>query len=134
MYPIYLLGVLSAVAVFALAPFEDGGKYLFIPAIIVLAGAVKQFQLQFQSLTLADGKLRYQTGMLSRSTRTMELSKVQDVRVDQSLMQRIVGTGDISIETAGETSRLTMTNIDQPQSVADAILEAAQGSRQAASR
>jgi hypothetical protein len=33
--------------------------------------------------------------------------------------------GDISIETAGESSRLTMSGIDRPQVVADQILEAA---------
>jgi uncharacterized membrane protein YdbT with pleckstrin-like domain len=63
--------------------------------------------------------------MASRSTRTMEIHKVQDVRVDQSLTQRLLGTGNISIETAGETSRLTLVNIDRPQYVADRILEAA---------
>ena len=55
----------------------------------------------------------------------MEIKKVQDVRVDQSLGQRILGVGDISIETAGESSRLTMVSIDRPQAVADKILEAA---------
>jgi uncharacterized membrane protein YdbT with pleckstrin-like domain len=64
---------------------------------------------------------------LSKTVRTIQLTKVQDVRVDQSLWQRIFRLGDISIETAGETSRLTITNVDQPREVADEISEAAQG-------
>ena len=55
----------------------------------------------------------------------MEIKKVQDVRVDQTLGQRILGMGDISIETAGDSSRLTMRSIDRPQVVADQILDAA---------
>jgi uncharacterized membrane protein YdbT with pleckstrin-like domain len=51
---------------------------------------------------------------------------VQDVRVDQSLGQRMLGVGDISIETSGETSRLTMENIDRPQTVADELIAASQ--------
>jgi hypothetical protein len=31
--------------------------------------------------------------------------------------------GDLSIETAGETSRLTISEIDQPQKIADHINE-----------
>jgi uncharacterized membrane protein YdbT with pleckstrin-like domain len=52
---------------------------------------------------------------------------VQDVRVDQSATQRMFGIGNLSIETAGEASRLTIRNIDQPQSVADQVLAASHG-------
>ena len=55
----------------------------------------------------------------------MEVAKVQDVRVEQSFMQRLLGIGTISIETAGETSRMTMAGVAQPHEVADYILEAA---------
>jgi hypothetical protein len=41
-------------------------------------------------------------------------------------MQRMFKVGDISIETAGETSRLTIPDVDNPQSVADEILNRAQ--------
>jgi uncharacterized membrane protein YdbT with pleckstrin-like domain len=62
--------------------------------------------------------------MFSRSVRTMELVKVQDVRVDQTLMDRMLGLGTIHVETAGETGRLSMGGVAQPQEVADYILEA----------
>jgi hypothetical protein len=48
---------------------------------------------------------------------------VQDVTVRQSVAQRIYGIGDLTIETAGETSRLTFPNIDSPQQVADQIID-----------
>jgi hypothetical protein len=37
-------------------------------------------------------------------------------------MQRLLSVGDISIETAGETSRLTIQNVDNPQQMADDIM------------
>src|SRR5687767_9652466 len=64
-YPIYALGFICTFAVFAFSPFEDGAKYLFIPVVVVVIGAFKQFRLQFQSLMVDGGKLRYKTGMLS---------------------------------------------------------------------
>jgi uncharacterized membrane protein YdbT with pleckstrin-like domain len=98
---------------------------LIFPAIIFLWALVRHLKLRFTRLSLRGDKLRYETGILSRSTRTMEVHKVQDVRVDQKLSQRLIGTGDISIETAGETSRLTMKSVDRPHGVADRLLEAA---------
>ena len=74
-------------------------------------------------MTMVGDKLRYETGMLSKATRTIQLSKVQDVTVRQSVAQRMGGVGDLSIETAGETSRLTFPNIDGPQAIADKIID-----------
>ncbi len=96
-----------------------------LPALLLLWTALRHLHTRFTVLRLESGKLRYQTGVLSRSTRTLEISKVQDVRVDQSLVQRVLGIGSLTLETAGETSRLTMANVDRPQEVADRILEAA---------
>jgi hypothetical protein len=35
------------------------------------------------------------------------------------------GVGDVSIETAGESSRLTLSNVDNPQALAEEILDRA---------
>jgi uncharacterized membrane protein YdbT with pleckstrin-like domain len=76
---------------------------------------------------VAGDKLRYESGVLSKTTRTIQISKVQDVRADRTLGQRLMGVGDVSIETAGETSRLTLPNVDHPQAVVDAIVDLAPG-------
>ena len=60
---------------------------------------------------------------VSKSTRTIQISKVQDVRVDQTLTQRLLKIGNLSMETAGETSRLTVVNVDHPQDVADELID-----------
>ncbi|MCL5744000.1 MAG: PH domain-containing protein [Acidobacteria bacterium] len=77
---------------------------------------------QITKISILEDKLRYETGLLSKTTRTIQLPKVQDVTVQQRLSQRIFGVGDLSIETAGETSRLTVMNIDAPQVIADEII------------
>jgi membrane protein YdbS with pleckstrin-like domain len=74
---------------------------------------------------ISGDRLRYETGIAARTTRTIQLSKLQDVRVDQGIWQRIFNIGDISLETSGETSRLTIFNIDRPQAVADELLNRA---------
>jgi putative membrane protein len=103
---------------------------LLIPALLFFFPVRGHIRRHFTKATLTGDKLRYESGVLSKTTRTIQISKVQDVRIDQSLAQRLVGTGNLAIETAGETSRLTIENIDDPQAVADAITDASQGQLQ----
>ena len=43
--------------------------------------------------------------------------------------RRMIGVGDLSFETAGESSRIVMRSIDRPQLAADHILELAKSQR-----
>ncbi len=93
-------------------------------ALLLLWPASRHWRQRFTKMTMVGDKLRYETGVLSKATRTIQLSKVQDVTVRQSLGQRMGGIGDLSIETAGESSRLTFPNMSQPQAIADRIMDA----------
>jgi uncharacterized membrane protein YdbT with pleckstrin-like domain len=97
-----------------------------ILCILLLWAATRHIKRLSMKLTVSLDKLRFETGILSKSTRTIQLAKVQDVRVDQSLRQRMVGVGTLSIETAGEASRLVIHDIDQPQPLADEIMRRAE--------
>jgi uncharacterized membrane protein YdbT with pleckstrin-like domain len=98
---------------------------LVVPGAVLLFALGKHVRLRFTRLIVASGKLRFESGLFSRSVRTMELAKVQNARVDQTFMERLLGLGTVSIETAGETSLMTMKGVEAPQQVADYILEAA---------
>ena len=102
---------------------------LAIPALGLLILAVRHMRRRLIKLTILDDRLRYETGLLSKSTRTMELTKIQDVRVDQQLGQRLLDVGDLSLETAGESSRIVMRSIDNPHAAADKILELSRAHR-----
>ena len=108
--------------------FPEASKWpLFVAALLLLWPLSQDFRQRFTKMVIAGDKLRYECGILSKTVRTIQLTKVQDVRVDQSLWQRIFRLGDLSIETAGETSRLSIANVDRPHEVADEISDAAQG-------
>ncbi len=93
--------------------------------VLALFVAIRHIQRRVTRITVLSDRLRYESGMFSKTTRTVELAKVQDVRVDQTLGQRILNMGNISLETAGSSSRLVMNAIDSPQEAADHILELA---------
>jgi uncharacterized membrane protein YdbT with pleckstrin-like domain len=96
-----------------------------IPLILAFFVAIRHIQRRVAKITVLTDRLRYESGFSSKTTRTVELSKVQDVRVDQTLFQRMMNVGDISLETAGGSSRMVMAMIDRPQAAADHILELA---------
>jgi len=99
--------------------------YLPIASLLGLLWPIKRhLQRQTVKLTIAGDKLRYETGLASKSMRLIQLSKVQDVRVLQSFFQRIFDVGNISIETAGENSRLVVQNLNGPRQLAEQITDA----------
>ena len=102
---------------------------LAVPLFLQLWAAARQVVRLATKLTVSADRIRYESGLLSKTSRVMELAKVQDIRVDQTLGQRLLQIGDLSLETAGETSRLTMASIDRPQQAADHILELSRAQR-----
>jgi membrane protein YdbS with pleckstrin-like domain len=102
---------------------------LLPPAALLLFTAIRHVRLRLAKITITGDKLRFESGLFSKSTRSVELVKVQDVRVDQSFWQRVFNVGDLSLETAGGSSRIEMDQIDRPQEAADHILELARTQR-----
>ena len=109
--------------------WRDNEKLQFVPlvAFVVLIwplpGALRR---QFTKTTITGDRLHYETGVFAKTTRTIQLSKLQDLRVDQTFTQRIFGVGNLSIETAGAASWEAIRDVDNPQRVADEILNRAQ--------
>jgi uncharacterized membrane protein YdbT with pleckstrin-like domain len=119
-----VLGADVAYLVWMRDSHDLGWAPLLLPVVLVWP-LFRWLRLRFTRATISGDHLRYELGMAAKTTRTIQLSKVQDVTVHQSIPQRLFGVGDISIETAGETSRLTLFNVDDAQKVADEILGAA---------
>lgn len=126
-YALVLLVIIGGVIGASMLP-PDYDKYRYwlmgAPVLLLIWPVRRHVKRQFTRATIAGDKLRYEVGALGKITRNISLPKVQDVRVDQSVTQRIFNIGNLAIETAGEASRLTIANIDRPQHFADQILAA----------
>ena len=126
-YAAVLLVILAAIIVhYKYLADQHPTPWLPIGSLILFLWPIKRhIQRQTVTLTIAGEKLRYETGLASKSTRIIQLPKVQDVRVVQSLFERMVDVGDISIETAGENSRLVVESLDCPRELAEQIIDLA---------
>ena len=102
---------------------------MLIPVVLALFIAIRHIRRRMTLITITTDRLRYESGLFSKTTHVVELVKVQDVRIDQTFAQRIFNIGDISIETAGGSSRIDLTSIDNPQDAAEHILKLAQAAR-----
>ena len=114
------------IAYLALWRDSVGPWVMVLPVLVLMWPATRALRRRFTRTTLTADRLRFETGMGAKSTRTIQLSKVQDVRVDQRLSQRFFNVGNVSIETAGEASRLTIHDVDNPQGLADEIMDRVQ--------
>jgi membrane protein YdbS with pleckstrin-like domain len=127
----YILSLLLAVAIAVyLLSMRNQPDYdprmwavLIVPALLLIFVMIRHGRRRLTKLVIMSDRLRYESGLFSKTTRTVELAKVQDVRVDQTVSQRMLGIGDLSLETAGGTSRIVILSIDRPQEAADHILE-----------
>ena len=109
-----------------LPPTSQNIAYLVAPiAIFSLIMSVAVVRLNLTRLTLAPPQLNFESGLLTKTQRSFNLSKIQDVRVEQSLVERLFRVGTITIETASENGSVRIESIDSPRQVADQILAAA---------
>lgn len=123
---VLMLLVVVGLEILCYTQLPDGPRWpMALVPLLMLWPALRYFRRRYVKATVSGDRLRYESGIASRSTRTIQLSRIQDVRVDQSITQRMFGVGNLSIETAGESSRLTILNVDQPQELADEIVNRA---------
>jgi uncharacterized membrane protein YdbT with pleckstrin-like domain len=103
----------------------DGPPWVAAILLIVLIPAIRMhLGRRMVSMRFHDDHLTVETGVLSRTRRTVDMVKIQDVTVRQTFGQRILGVGDIMLESAGESGALAIANLDNPRAIADQILAA----------
>jgi len=102
---------------------EDQPAWLIaVPLLAFFAPLQMHLRRRFVSLRLHEGHLTIETGFLSRTRRTVDMAKIQDLTVGQTLGQRLLGVGDLRLESAGESGAMGIRNVDRPRELADSIL------------
>jgi uncharacterized membrane protein YdbT with pleckstrin-like domain len=102
---------------------------MILPAVLLLFLFIRHLKRLATKMTVEGERLQYEEGIFSKSTRTLEIAKVQDVRVDQTLLQRMINVGNLSVETAGTSSHIVIPSIDRPNDAARHMLDLAKSQR-----
>ncbi|MGI8735149.1 MAG: PH domain-containing protein [Pyrinomonadaceae bacterium] len=121
----YLLAVIGGIALVFLLALIPVPAYISIALALLLLLIPAYFHLRRNMIryTLTDAKIEIDTGLISRTTRNIPLSKIQDVTVSASIPQRILGFGDLIVDNASEMGGTTVLhNINKPRHYADLLL------------
>ena len=97
---------------------------LVLPALLLVLPLWSHLRCRLTRVTVGDDKLHYRTGILRKTERSVRISGIRNVLVEQTFFRRILGVGRLVIET-GEGTDLIMDDLDNPEHVAALILGAA---------
>lgn len=111
--------VTVAVAVAAIVFIPGGSAQTLIRLIIaavavvviLVVGLIPFLRWVTTSYTLTNRRFVLRNGILSRSGRDIPLTRVNDVSFEHNLIQRMLGTGTLIVESGGEHGQLVLKNI-----------------------
>jgi len=92
--------------------------------LLFLLPAVYHIKQKLVRYTLTDSKLEIDEGLIARTTRSVPLRRIQDVTVSASVMQRLLGFGDLMIDNASEEAgKVVLKNINDPKERAEDMMK-----------
>jgi putative membrane protein len=97
---------------------------VLIFSVIFITPAIIRHIIFVQTVyTLTTIKIEVRTGLFSKNSRNIPLRHIQDVYVSETFKERMLGIGDVVIDTAATESKMSLDNINQPRKYADMILD-----------
>lgn len=94
-------------------------------AVLLLASAAwlgwRVARRNTTDFVLTTDRLVYRSGVLAKHGKEIPLERVNDIAFRQSFFERVIGTGDLSIESAGAQSREAFADIPRPSVVQNEI-------------
>lgn len=132
--PILVLIVVGALAGVGIAFVPDGGAQRWLQlAILVIAVAlvfvfflVPLLRWMTTHYVITTNRVMFRVGILNRQGKDVSLRRITDVAYTQSLWDRIVNSGTLTIESAGEGTALDLSNIphsDRIQQLINRLVE-----------
>lgn len=125
-YGLAVIGAFLLVAIFSLflSPWIGIGPGVIIGLALLLIPAYFHLKQKLVRYTLTDTTIEIDRGLISRTTQNIPLRRVQDVTISATLVQRLLGYGDITIDNASEDGgKVVLDNVDAPKRNADLILK-----------
>ena len=127
-YAAYAAAVFGAFLVVALItvvlPMLSPWIAVAIGVLLLLIPAFYHFKQKLIRYTLTDTTIEIDSGLISRTTQNVPLRRVQDVTVSSTIMQRLLGFGDVVIDNASDDGgKVVLNNIDSPKKYADILLK-----------
>jgi uncharacterized membrane protein YdbT with pleckstrin-like domain len=93
-------------------------------AAIAIAGAwliVVWIRWQSTSYTLTDQRIKIDTGVFGRSSKTIPIDRIQDATTRQTLFGRMLGYGRVEVDAAGAQGAEVLDHLPNPGAFRDQV-------------
>ncbi len=91
--------------------------------LLLLMPAYYHLKQKTVRYAVTDSKIEIDSGLISKTTRSIPLRTIQDVTVSASVSQRMLGFGDLIIDNASEQGgKIILKNINSPKKYAEILL------------
>lgn len=113
---------------------ETVAIYLMIGALVVSASwmVVKMVQWRTTYFVVTSHRVIYRQGVLARNGVEIPLERMSNVNFKQTIFERLIGAGDLIIESSGRDGQQKFSDIQNPEEVQN-IVHAALQSRESQS-
>ena len=82
--------------------FKDDLAFVLFAGFAVLTAIKEWLEQWITEIAITDRRVIYKTGLIRRQTAEMNMDKIESVKVDQSLLGRLLNYGSIHIRGTGE--------------------------------
>jgi len=113
---------LAAIAVFGYFGLPIGTS-LALSLVSFAFPFLRHFQRNRIVYTLTPSKIEIDFGIISKTVRNIPLRSTQDVTVSAGIFERIIGVGDVIIDSAAEAGKIQMRQVSDPRKYANLILQ-----------
>jgi uncharacterized membrane protein YdbT with pleckstrin-like domain len=97
--------------------------FVLLGFLLLLIPAFYHFKRNIVRYTLTDSKIEIDEGFIFQNTRNIPLRSIQDVSVSSTIIQRMLGFGNLIIDNASEDGgKIVLKNIDTPKQYADVLM------------
>lgn len=128
-----ILALVAALAVGVLTLVLSGGNAIAsIAAAVLLIATLGWFTVRYivwntTNFVVTSDRLITRSGVLNRSGIEIPLERVNTVFFQQTIFERLIGSGDLAIESAGEQGSQRFTDIRKPLNVQNEIYRQMEG-------
>jgi membrane protein YdbS with pleckstrin-like domain len=123
--PSYLAAAVLSLIVTAGVAYARGslGIALIAAAIFFMRPIFRHMRLRRTVYTLTATKLEIRTGILSKDAKNIPLRHIDNVEVSETLKERLIGVGDVLIDSAALDTKMVLNNVKNPRKYADLIMD-----------
>ncbi|HEY7133866.1 MAG TPA: PH domain-containing protein [Acidimicrobiia bacterium] len=99
----------------------SGAVYFVLLLVWALWLAYEYLQWRFTYFVVSDQRVVFRTGVVAKHGVEIPLERINNINFNQNIWNRIIGAGDLAIESAGREGQTTFDNVRHPDGVQQEI-------------